>query len=40
VADNVLKDWLVWTRVADLGDLAAARGLEMYPVRAAAGRPA
>ncbi len=30
VADNVLRDWLDWARVVDLGDLTAARGLEMY----------
>jgi len=30
VADTVLTDWLGWTRIVDLGDLTAARGLEMY----------
>ena len=30
VTEHVLGDWLGWTRVIDLGDLTAARGLEMY----------
>ena len=30
VAANVLDDWLGWTRVTDVGDITAARGLEMY----------
>ncbi len=30
VSEHLLADWLGWTRVVDLGDLTAARGLEMY----------
>ena len=30
VSANVLDDWLGWTRVVDVGDITAARGLEMY----------
>jgi len=30
VADTVLRDWLGWTRIVDLGDLTGARALEMY----------
>ena len=29
-ADNVLADWLGWSRIVDLGAITAARGLEMY----------
>ena len=30
VSANVLDAWLGWTRVVDVGDITAARGLEMY----------
>ena len=30
VSANVLDTWLGWTRVTDVGDITAARGLEMY----------
>jgi len=30
VAEHLLRDWLGWARVRDLGDITAARGLEMY----------
>ena len=30
VAENVLEGWLGWSRIVDLGDITAARGLEMY----------
>jgi predicted dinucleotide-binding enzyme len=30
VVDEVLKKWLGWTRVIDLGDISNARGTEMY----------
>jgi 8-hydroxy-5-deazaflavin:NADPH oxidoreductase len=30
VTENVLKGWLGWSRIVDLGDITAARGLEMY----------
>ena len=30
VADGILRDGFGWKRVLDLGDLRAARGMEMY----------
>ena len=30
VTENVLAGWLGWSRIVDLGDITAARGLEMY----------
>ena len=28
--ERILKEWFGWKRVIDLGDLTAARGLELY----------
>jgi 8-hydroxy-5-deazaflavin:NADPH oxidoreductase len=28
--ETILRDWFGWKRVIDLGDLTAARGLELY----------
>ena len=30
VTEHVLEGWLGWNRIVDLGDITAARGLEMY----------
>lgn len=30
VTENVLESWLGWSRIIDLGDITAARGMEMY----------
>jgi predicted dinucleotide-binding enzyme len=30
VTEDVLEGWLGWSRIVDLGDITAARGLEMY----------
>ncbi|HMK91829.1 MAG TPA: NADP oxidoreductase, partial [Thermoleophilia bacterium] len=30
VSEHLLRAWLGWTRVRDLGDISAARALEMY----------
>jgi predicted dinucleotide-binding enzyme len=30
VTENLLEGWLGWSRIIDLGDITAARGMEMY----------